>query len=61
MDNSIIGLGRLCSFDPTCLEALPCKRCTEIGRTAADKAVFTPLQEKEIEEFLNKKLTTPTH
>lgn len=52
--DKIVGLGRLCSFDPKCEEDKPCKRCTEIGMTAKDKAVFTPAQEKEIQDWLDK-------
>jgi hypothetical protein len=51
----VIGLGRLCPFSPTCEENKPCQRCTYIGRTEDDKAVFTPAQEKEIEDFLRKR------
>jgi hypothetical protein len=50
----IIGLGRLCSFRPYCEEDKPCERCLEIGMTAKDKAVFTPAQEKEIQDWLDK-------
>jgi hypothetical protein len=52
--DKIIGLGRLCTFDRKCQEHNPCKRCLEIGMTAKDKAVFTPAQEKEINDWLNK-------
>lgn len=48
----ILGLGRLCSFSPNCEEDKPCERCTYIGRT--EKAVFTPAQEKEIQDFIDK-------
>jgi hypothetical protein len=50
----ILGLGRLCSFRPYCETNKPCERCLEIGMTESDKAVFTPAQEKEIQDFLDK-------
>ena len=51
---SIIGLGRLCPFSKSCKEDNPCKRCLYIGRTEGDKAIFTPAQEQEIQNFLDK-------
>jgi len=55
---SIIGLGRLCRFSPTCKENAPCERCLYIGRTEDDKTVFTPTQEKEIQDYFEKKVLT---
>ena len=52
--DKIVGLGRLCSFDPKCEEDEPCKRCLEIGMTAKDKAVFTQHKKKKFRIGLTK-------
>lgn len=43
---------RICNFSPECKEDKPCGRCLYIGRT--EPTVFTPYQEKEIQEFLDR-------
>ena len=52
MSSPILG-SRFCIFSSQCREYSPCARCLYIART--EKTVFTPAQEKEIDEFLDKK------